>query len=56
MIKSIECGESCMIIVINGILNFIYRPKLIQKSPAGESNGMKVGKSVTKNNKSKISR
>ncbi|XP_052420018.1 RING1 and YY1-binding protein A-like [Carassius gibelio] len=32
------------------------KPKLIQKSPAGESNGMKVGKSVTKNNKSKISR
>nr|Q7SYB3.1 RecName: Full=RING1 and YY1-binding protein A; AltName: Full=Death effector domain-associated factor A; Short=DED-associated factor A [Danio rerio]AAH54937.1 RING1 and YY1 binding protein a [Danio rerio] len=32
------------------------KPKLIQKSPAGESNGMKPGKSVTKNNKSVISR
>ncbi|XP_016109385.1 RING1 and YY1-binding protein A [Sinocyclocheilus grahami] len=32
------------------------KPKLIQKGPAGESNGMKAGKSVTKNNKSIISR
>ncbi|XP_042568786.1 RING1 and YY1-binding protein A isoform X1 [Cyprinus carpio] len=32
------------------------KPKLIQKGPAGESNGMKAGKSVTKNTKSIISR
>ncbi|XP_016088604.1 RING1 and YY1-binding protein A-like [Sinocyclocheilus grahami] len=32
------------------------KPKPIPKGPAGESNGMKAGKSVTKNNKSIISR
>ncbi|XP_051515378.1 RING1 and YY1-binding protein A-like [Myxocyprinus asiaticus] len=32
------------------------KPKLIQKGPAGDSNVMKPGKSVTKNNKSIISR
>ncbi|TRY59441.1 hypothetical protein DNTS_027837, partial [Danionella cerebrum] len=32
------------------------KPKLIQKGPAGEMNGIKTGKSVTKNNKSVISR
>nr|XP_055044699.1 RING1 and YY1-binding protein A [Misgurnus anguillicaudatus] len=32
------------------------KPKLVHKGPTGESNGVKSGKSVTKNNKSIISR